>query len=328
MKVGAMRPLTQIGIFLLFFFVPLFNIFRMDLIQLKFFVFGRSFGFNEGYILLLCVLLMVFIFVGISKWFGRQFCGWMCPHNTFSVYIAKITNSKTLKANPVLRKNIDIGLSILFAPVIAFSMVAYFFDPIVLIKEILSFEWRSWSFGAYMLLVVFFFIMIFRLRSNFCRNACPYGMFQMILSDKDSKAGGIKNMFRGTGLLLLIIVSSLLSLLAYSIFSSSGFAATIEKQLQGIPSGEFVTYTYILKIQNNQNETMNYDVKYEGLPPTWDIKVPEKIKVDPIRSHEETILFRIDKSSLNKSHNIKMVITSQDHHLIEKKLTIFPVMAK
>lgn len=328
MKVGAVRPLTQVGIFLLFFLVPLFNIFRMDLIQLKFFVFGRSFGFNEGYILLLCVLLMVFIFVGISKWFGRQFCGWMCPHNTFSVYITKITNSKTLKANPVLRKNIDVGLSILFAPVIAFSMVSYFFDPIVLIKEILSFEWKSWSFGAYILLVIFFFIMIFRLRSNFCRNACPYGMFQMILADKDSKVGGIKNMFRGAGLLLFIIVLSLLCLLSYSIFSSSGFSATLEKQLQGVPSGEFVTYTYILKIQNNQNQRMDYEVKYEGLPSAWEVKVPEKIQVEPNEAHDETIMFRIDEGSLNQSHNIEMEIKSQDGHIIEKKLTVFPVVRK
>ncbi len=328
MKVGAVRPLSQIGIFILFFLVPLFNIFRIDLIQLKFFVFGRSFGFNEGYILLLCVLLMVFIFVGISKWFGRQFCGWMCPHNTFSVSITKITHSKTLKESPALRKNIDVGLSILFAPVIAFSMVAYFFDPIVLIKEILSFEWKSWSFGAYVILVVFFFIMIFPLRSNFCRNACPYGMFQMILSDKESKSGGVKNMFRGTGLLLLIIVLSLFSLLGYSIFSASGFSATIEKQLQGVPSGDFVTYTYILKIQNNQNEPMNYKVRYEGMPSSWEVKLPDQIQVEPANTHGETIMFRIDQSSLNKSHNINMVITSQNRHIIEKKLTIFPVAGK
>lgn len=328
MKVGAARPLTQIGVFLLFFIVPLLDLFRMDLNQLQFYVFRKSFSFNEAYILLLSVLLLVFFFVGISKWFGRQFCGWMCPHNTFSVYIAKITGSDKLKSSPALRQLLNIFLSVLFAPVIAFSMIAYFFNPITLLHEIISLQWNSWAVGAYGLLVLFFFIMIFKLRSNFCRNACPYGMFQMILSDKDSRIGGVKNMFRGAGLVLLIIVVSLLGLLGFSIFSSSGFSVSIDKKLQGIPTEEFLTYTYGLSIHNNYGREVKYSLNYEGIPAKWDVKVPDEVAVSSSSTHSETMMFRVDKTSLNQNYSIIITVQSDDGHLIEKKLNIYPVAPK
>ncbi|WP_134700234.1 4Fe-4S binding protein [Ammoniphilus sp. YIM 78166] len=328
MKVGATRPLTQVGIFLLFFIVPLLDLFRMDLNQLQFYVFRKSFSFNEAYILLLSVLLLVFFFVGISKWFGRQFCGWMCPHNTFSVYIAKITGTDKLKSSPTLRQFLNIFLSVLFAPIIAFSMVAYFFNPITLFQEIISLQWNSWAFGAYALLVLFFFVMIFKLRSNFCRNACPYGMFQMILSDKDSRPGGFKNMFRGAGLVLLIIVVSLMGLLGFSIYSSSGFSVSIDKKIQGIPTEEYLTYTYGLSIHNNYNRKVTYAIDYQGIPADWDVKVPKQISVSSSVTHSETMMFRVDKHSLNQNYSILVTIRSDDGHLIEKQLNIYPVAPK
>lgn len=139
--------------------------------QLRFYVLRKSFSFSEGYILLLSVLLIVFFFVGISKWFGRQFCGWMCPHNTFSVYITKFTGSENLKNKPQVQKLLNILLSVIFAPVIAFSMVAYFFDPNILFKDIITLQWNSWAIGAYAVLIILFFIMIFRLRSKFCQDS-------------------------------------------------------------------------------------------------------------------------------------------------------------
>ncbi len=328
MKAGATRPLTQVGIFLLFFIVPLLDLFRMDLTQLQFYVFRKSFSFNEAYILLLCVLLLVFFFVGISKWFGRQFCGWMCPHNTFSVYITKITGMDKLKSNPALRKFLNIFLSVLFAPIIAFSMIAYFFDPITLFQEIIGLQWNSWAFGAYALLVLFFFFMIFKLRSNFCRNACPYGMFQMILSDKDSRPGGFKNMFRGAGLVLLIIVVSLMGLLGFSIYSSSGFSVSIDKKIQGLPTEDYLTYAYGLSIHNNYNREVTYSINYQGIPDGWDVKLPEQISVGSSGTHSETMMFRVDKHSHNQNHSILISIRSDDGHLIEKQLNIYPVAPK
>ncbi|WP_161798182.1 4Fe-4S binding protein [Aneurinibacillus tyrosinisolvens] len=95
------RTITQISILLLFFIVPLLDIFRIDLVDLHFYVLRQRFSFSDGLILLLTVLLLVFAFVSIAQWFGRQFCGWMCPHNTFSGYLTKITHSKRLKRKQI-----------------------------------------------------------------------------------------------------------------------------------------------------------------------------------------------------------------------------------
>ncbi|MEW9667479.1 4Fe-4S binding protein [Ammoniphilus sp. 3BR4] len=328
MKVGGTRTVTQVAIFLLFFIVPILDLFRMDLMQLRFYVLRKSFSFSEGYILLLSVLLIVFFFVGISKWFGRQFCGWMCPHNTFSAYITKFTGSENLKNKPQVQKLLNILLSVIFAPVIAFSMVAYFFDPIILFRDIITLQWNSWAIGAYAVLIILFFIMIFRLRSIFCRTACPYGMFQMILSDKDSRNGGIKNMFRGAGLVLLILVMTIMGLLGYSIMTTSGFSVSIDKKIQGIPAGEYITYAYGLDIRNNYKEPVLYQVEYDGIPSAWDSKLPSVLKVEGNSSLEETMMFRIDQASLGQNFSILIKVKSEDGHVIEKNLSIFPVASK
>lgn len=328
MKTNTLRPFVQFGIFILFFIVPLFDIFRMDLLQLRFFVFGQSYAYNEGYILLICVFLMVFSFLAISRWFGRQFCGWMCPHNTFSFFINRILDSVSLRKNIGLRRGIEFGLSALIAPIIAYCLISYFFDPFDLFKDIITLEWKNRSVAAYITLVCIFFVMIFRQRTSFCRLACPYGMFQMSFADQNSRTGGLKNMFKGPGLFLLIMVVSLVSLLGITINSTVGFSATIGKELQGVPAGDFLTYTYTLKIQNNQEEPMTYKVKYSGIPASWEVQAPEKIIVEPTASHSETLLFRIDKQSVNQTYPVTIDITSEDAHIIQKKLIILPVEMK
>lgn len=328
MKINNIRPFVQMGIFILFFIVPLLNIFRMDLLQLRFYVFGKSFAYNEGYILLICVLLMVFSFLAISKWFGRQFCGWMCPHNTFSLLINKILGSDTLGKNKGLRKAIELALSAFIAPLIAYCLISYFFDPFILFREIITLEWKSWSVVAYITLVCIFFVMIYRLRTAFCRLACPYGMFQMSFADQNSRTGGVKNMFKGPGLVLFLMVVTLVSLLGITMNSTVGFSATVGKELQGIPAGDFLTYTYTLKIQNNQKEPMTYHVKYSGIPASWEVHTPEKIIVGPNAKHSEVLLFRIDKPSVNQTYPITIDITSEDDHVIQKRLIILPVEMK
>ena len=42
MRVGVARPVTQVAIFLLFFIVPLLVLFRMDLMQLRFYVLRKE----------------------------------------------------------------------------------------------------------------------------------------------------------------------------------------------------------------------------------------------------------------------------------------------
>ncbi|MFT9848020.1 4Fe-4S binding protein [Aneurinibacillus sp. REN35] len=318
------RTLSQITILILFFIVPLLDIFRIDLTHLHFYVLTKSFSFSDGYILLLTVLVLVFVFVSISQWFGRQFCGWMCPHNTFSGYLTKITNSKRLRENAGLRNAIDIGLSLIFAPIIGFSMIAYFYNPKDLLQEIITLN-TTWAFWAYVLTSAFFFVMINRLRHKFCRSSCPYGMLQMILSDKNSRTGGIKNMFRGAGLVLTLLLTVMTSLLVFAIFTSTGFAVSIGKNLQGVPAENRIIYTYNLQVENLKSKPATFALTYENVPPSWDVILPPTVQAEPNSVANENLLFRIDEGSLGKNTNIKITITGEDGKKIEREISIFPV---
>jgi hypothetical protein len=319
------RTLSQITILVLFFVVPLLNIFRIDLTHFHFYVLRKSFSFNDGYILLLTVLVLVFTFVSISQWFGRQFCGWMCPHNTFSRYVTKITNSKTLHKNAGLRNTIDIGLSIIFSPLVAFSMIAYFYNPHDLLQDIINLHTDAWSFWAYILTTLFFFVMINRMRHSFCRNACPYGMLQMILSDKNSRTGGTKNMFRGAGLMLTLLMTIMVSILLFAIFTSTGFAVSIGKNLEGIPAEKRIIYTYNLQVENLKSKPSTFTLEYKNVPKNWDVRLPAEIKAGPGSTANETLLFRVDQSSIGKNTEITIIITSNDKKKIERKISIFPI---
>jgi hypothetical protein len=319
------RTLSQVTILVLFFIVPLLDIFRIDLTHLHFYVLRKIFSFNDGYILLLTVLVLVFTFVSISQWFGRQFCGWMCPHNTFSGYLTKLTNSKTLRNSSGLRNAIDIGVSVVFAPLIGFSMIAYFYNPKNLLQDILSFNTGAWSFWAYILTVLFFFVMINRLRYKFCRSACPYGMLQMILSDKNSRTGGIKNMFRGAGLVLTILMTAMVSILLFAIFTSTGFAVSIGKNLQGVAAKDRIIYTYNLQIENLQNKTTTFKLEYKNVPTSWDVILPKEVKAAPNSTAQENLLFRIDQGGNGKNTQITIIITNEEGKQVERKISIFPI---
>ncbi|WP_027417542.1 4Fe-4S binding protein [Aneurinibacillus terranovensis] len=319
------RTWLQVLILVLFFIVPLFDIFRIDMVHLHFYVLGRKFSFDDGYILLLTVLVLVFTFVSISKWFGRQFCGWMCPHNTFSGYLTKLTNSKALKNNATLRNTIDIGLSVIFAPVIGFSMIAYFYNPQDLLAEIIHFDTSAWSFWAYFITTVFFFLMINRLRHKFCRNACPYGMLQMILSDKNSRQGGFRNMFRGAGFVLTILMTVMISLLLVAIFNSTGFAVSIAKNIQGIPAQNKIIYTYNLEIENLEKQPMAYTLEYKNIPQTWDSPQVKTVTVPANSVSTQSLIFRIDQGSVGINTNVTVIVKNEKGKTIERELNIFPI---
>lgn len=321
------RTLSQIAILVLFFVVPIFDLFRIDLTHLHFFVLRRSFPFSQGFILLLVILILVLFFIAISKWFGRQFCGWMCPHNTFSGYLTKITGSKTLKNNKGLRNVIDIGLSIIFAPIIAFAFVSYFYNPVDLVNDIVSLNFGGWAFWAYIVIIAFFFIMINRLRHNFCRSACPYGMLQMILADKNSRQGGIKNMFRGVGLVLTLVLAVMISVTIYFIFTSPGYSMSIakNKQLQGLEMNHHLIYQFDLTMENLKTTDESYKLELTGVPKEWNLETPTEITIPAQSTYHGKLLFKVTEASYGQNNLITITVKNTEGKATIKQINIFPV---
>ena len=95
-----LRTISQSSFYLLFLCAPLLDIFRFDIIEGHFIIFGQSWMFGLEYsefecldtshsvsTILLNFLLPLFVLVllaGFIAWkYGRIYCGWLCPH--FSV---------------------------------------------------------------------------------------------------------------------------------------------------------------------------------------------------------------------------------------------------
>ena len=251
----------------------------------------------------------------------------MCPHNTFSGYLTKITNSKTLKNNKGLRNVIDIGLSIIFAPIIAFAFVAYFYNPVDLLNDIISLNFNGWAFWFYLIIIAFFFIMINRLRHNFCRSACPYGMLQMILADKNSRQGGIKNMFRGVGLILTLVLTVMVSVTLYFIFTSPGYSMSIakNKQLQGLEMNHHLIYQFDLTMENLKTSNETYKLELTGVPKEWVVEAPSEFTIPAQSTYQNKILFKVTEDSYDKNNLIKITVINADGKAAIKEINVFPV---
>lgn len=323
MDSALIRTLIQVTALVLFFLVPLLDLFRIDLVNQHFFLLTEKYSFNEGYILLLAILTLVFSFVSISQWFGRQFCGWLCPHNTFVGYLIRITKWDSLGTGA--RNVIDLLLSTIFAPIIAFCLLSYFIAPLDVWHTLLSGNLMNITGISYIVLTLFFFIMINRLRYKFCQNACPYGMLQMILSNGNQKRSLSKTMFSGVGLVLLVIMTALISCTLYFASTSAGFYMSVGKKVNGVPSENQMIYSFGLTVENLKDKPVHYTIAYNGLPQTWQSSITSEADLAANETKEFPLVFRIGKNDLGKNYIIDVSVTSETGKTVTKKLTLFPV---
>lgn len=314
-------------VLLAFFALPLLNIFRIDLSSFHFYVLGNKFSFVKGYILLVTVLFMVFTFVSIAKWFGRQFCGWLCPHNKFILFLNSIGNLGPMKNNKVLKFIIEYGIITVASPIIAFGFISYFYDPVKLYHDIITFDYKQYSMIAMAVYTVFFFVMLHRkIRYNYCRNNCPYGILQMALQDKFSRAGvkGLKNTYRGSGIILTVILILLVSVISYGLLTNKGFETSILKQEQGRTVGKYVNYSYQLSIENLENKPVTYKITYKNIPSTWVTQLPSEVKVAANSVSSQDIFFKADESTFDKNYVIVATFVNERGKVVERTIPIFP----
>ncbi|WP_027416292.1 4Fe-4S binding protein [Aneurinibacillus terranovensis] len=320
------RSIFRSCILLLFFLVPLLNIFRIDLLSNHFFMFGSEFAFSEGRILLYAILLIVYSFVAIAVWFGRQFCGWACPHNKFLIHLNRILSLPVFQKHPVLKTIVDTVILLICAPVITFGVIAYFYDPAQLLSYIIHFDLSAWTFRAFLTISVFFFILLnSRLRYKFCRVSCPYGIFQMALSDKHSRKDGCKNMVRGSGLILTVVMLVLVSLFTWTISANTGFAISLGKNLQNVPVQNYIIYTYNLNVENLTGKPASYSISYSGIPTAWKTDLPKRIDTKPHSTADIPLLFRVDQGSIDTNTKITLSIKNDSGKVMERQFCIFPV---
>jgi len=215
-KTQRIRNLGQIAFFTLFVITPALDIFRLDLIQGHFILLGFNWtlGLNEwqqgnatAAQASLNILLRVFLpllalagaFIISSYYWGRLYCGWLCPHytvvETINSLMTRAIGKPSLwekKELPELQPDGSIqtpekiykvitALAIVgFAFLWAVSFLTYLLPPKIIYHNLFSLQLsfnQSLFIGVATVLLTIEFSLA---RHFFCRFACAVGIFQSL----------------------------------------------------------------------------------------------------------------------------------------------------
>jgi cytochrome c oxidase accessory protein FixG len=189
-----LRKRIHLFCFLVFLALPFFNLVRFDLPRQRFYFFGHELWISEFGIVFLTLMFLLFVLVALSVFYGRIYCGYLCPQMIFSeashaleARLRRWTGKKLISWNPKRRAlaagalfHILVGAASI---ALAFVFIAYFVEPRDLFHRLLSFDIQTAGgiSGAAVTLVTYLDFSLLRLR--FCATVCPYGYLQGMLAD-------------------------------------------------------------------------------------------------------------------------------------------------
>ena len=165
------------------------SLLRLDFTSLSLHLFGQTLRIDELYLVLFFSLALGLGFLLATLVFGRVWCGWACPQTTLS----DIAEWLTVKLGLKLRHNVVegprwrkllvhiayLGLALL----VGANLVWYFVEPRRFFTEILA---NRLHYGAWVTLLVVaaaVYLDFALIRRILCRDFCPYGRFQTVLTD-------------------------------------------------------------------------------------------------------------------------------------------------
>jgi cytochrome c oxidase accessory protein FixG len=193
----AKRRLVQAASTLVIIGLPFLNILRLDVPTLRFYFFTTALWVDEFYLLFLVLMLLLWVIVIVSMLYGRVWCGWMCPqtvlnemHRWFAGRMRKAF--RVPKAGgPLWRRaaaHAAVGAAAaVVSLLIGFNLVAYFVDPYRMLAEIASFSLGPVTTGILLGIAALMLADVLFWREKFCTKACPYGMFQFVITDSKTQ---------------------------------------------------------------------------------------------------------------------------------------------
>ena len=224
MKLQTKRRLFQTGFFALFVLAPVLDIFRLDLHQGHFILFGLDWtlglaefqagtmsageaAFNLFWRALLPIFGGVVLFIWFARHFGRLYCGWLCPH--FSV--VETINSLMMRAwgrptlwerdtlpdrradGRVIHPNplywvVVVAAVFGFAFLWALAFLTYLLPPAEIYANLFNGELTRNQFTFLTAASVVLTIEFMFARHLFCRFGCAVGYFQSLAWMSNRKA--------------------------------------------------------------------------------------------------------------------------------------------
>ncbi len=215
MRLTTLRRTTQIGFFLFFLLMPVFNILRYDAYTKDFFLFGTKWNLGIDSVVLnsdalsastevagtffvkviLPWLGALAFFPALGFFFGRTFCGWFCPEGfLFEIadwFSKKILGRKDLfgrtlpEDRPSTKRRVGFAvLALLFytvvPPFLGLMLSGYFVSPSTLLQQAMTFEFSTGVRAAMVGLWVYVIATSVLLRHIFCKYICAPGLMQVL----------------------------------------------------------------------------------------------------------------------------------------------------
>jgi cytochrome c oxidase accessory protein FixG len=192
-----LRRWVHLFCFLAFAAIPLLNLMRFDIPRQRFYFVGVELWISEFAIVFFALMFLMFLVVALSVFYGRVYCGYMCPQMIFSEasegvesWIAKRIARAFPKWKPAARglasRAAFYAVAAVGSVLLAFLFISYFVAPADLIRRLFSLDFHTAAgiSGAAVTLITFLDFTL--LRQRFCTTACPYGYLQGLLGDDNT----------------------------------------------------------------------------------------------------------------------------------------------
>jgi cytochrome c oxidase accessory protein FixG len=184
-RVQPYRRVVEVTAALLFLLVPFFSVggdgvLRFDVTRMQLHLAGKVIPVEHLFIFLTAIFCITFFFMLLTQWFGRVWCGWMCPQTVvcdFTRYIDRL--KKKGSGKKLLLYLTLLPISVLLAAV----TVWYFVSPYEFFERLGQGALTDWESGSWIVLTVIIFFNFALIRRRLCATVCPYGMMQNLLFD-------------------------------------------------------------------------------------------------------------------------------------------------
>jgi cytochrome c oxidase accessory protein FixG len=185
-----LRKTVHLICFLVFLALPFLNVVRFDIPRQRFYFAGQELWISEFGIVFFALMFLMFVIVVSSIFYGRVYCGYLCPQMIFSE--SSISLEKWL-VKQCGRRNVKHWAKPAFYAILAaasvflaFVFISYFVEPRDLLHRLLALDVRTAGGISGAVVTVITFLDFALVRQHFCTTVCPYGYLQGILGDRNT----------------------------------------------------------------------------------------------------------------------------------------------
>jgi len=180
---------------LLLLLIPWFHfggnsLLRIDIPQLRLYLFGQILHIEELYLVLLFSLMVGFAFLLVTVVLGRVWCGWLCPQTTLSDLAEWTARRLGLKVQhnrlvgALWRKLLIQGFYLLLSFLVGANLLWYFIEPQRFFRQLLTGELHYAAVITLVATGLLVYLDLALIRRLLCSDFCPYGRIQTAVVDK------------------------------------------------------------------------------------------------------------------------------------------------